>query len=330
MDSMREIRARLNAQQKIANAKSCFFKDENCTEIIKAHGISRGRILMKLAENGKVIGISPNGDEFPDNMIEEVGINATSTFSGMCKYHDQKLFSLLDNEDYVYRNAEMEKMFYLRTIASYNYFCAVQSKTSDNLIQWVKKKDMDSINKYAHIDKIWTSHIDSWVEKKRQADTAMAVYSRCRDLISNIDINELETKIATRVIELPKSYPVASSGLLTFPHEWLATDIELPPLIATYNIFPQNNKSIGIFTTLEPLGELLDLMFEHYDKTGYTNYGTVLTDIILRTYNEAFAVTPSYWNSLDSAFIIEFSRRWMVFSTNQSTRQIEKDFSLFI
>ncbi len=77
-------------------------------KITKAHTVSRGPNLRRIARNGKVIQYSSkniqemakNGGKPPPS---EIGIGDASVFHGFCAEHDQNLFSCIENEDFVGR-----------------------------------------------------------------------------------------------------------------------------------------------------------------------------------------------------------------------------------
>ncbi len=72
----------------------------NCpAPVIKAHSIQRRGTLESLAENGHVVmpDLVLKGDEPPELRFAEVGLKAASTFTGLCSYHDNKLFEPIDD-----------------------------------------------------------------------------------------------------------------------------------------------------------------------------------------------------------------------------------------
>ncbi|WP_460154911.1 hypothetical protein [Pseudomonas sp. S1_F04] len=73
-----------------------------CNEIISAHSIQKQGQLSLIAESGHVYRLNAdlstlketNGRPLP----KKIGLNRASTFPGMCKQHDNKLFSPIDNK----------------------------------------------------------------------------------------------------------------------------------------------------------------------------------------------------------------------------------------
>lgn len=72
--------------------------------IIQAHTVSKGSNLKQIAKNGHVLqydasiaSLKKNGGKLS---VESIGINKASVFNGFCVYHDQALFSCIENEPY--------------------------------------------------------------------------------------------------------------------------------------------------------------------------------------------------------------------------------------
>ncbi len=75
--------------------------------IIKAHTVSRGPNLAKIAKNGHVQHYTASIAKMNKNAgklsVEKIGINDASTFLGFCRKHDQELFSCIENEPFTGR-----------------------------------------------------------------------------------------------------------------------------------------------------------------------------------------------------------------------------------
>lgn len=72
--------------------------------IIRAHTVSKGSNLRKIAKDGHVLQYSANIEDLKKNggklSVKPIGINEASIFNGFCAYHDQTLFSCIENEQY--------------------------------------------------------------------------------------------------------------------------------------------------------------------------------------------------------------------------------------
>lgn len=85
-------------------------------DIIRAHTIPKSISLKKIARNGHVYAFVPTSNsqiKKHDNgifQVQLVGINNASTFTGFCSVHDTKLFSPLENNNFI---ASQEQCFLL-------------------------------------------------------------------------------------------------------------------------------------------------------------------------------------------------------------------------
>lgn len=88
--------------------------------VIKAHTVSRGPNLAKIAENGHVLhytatvqNLNKNGGKLS---VKKVGIKDASVFYGFCGKHDRELFSCIENEPFTGRPDQCLAVAY-RTIS---------------------------------------------------------------------------------------------------------------------------------------------------------------------------------------------------------------------
>lgn len=75
--------------------------------MIKAHTVSRGPNLAKIAKDGHVLKYTASNSEMTKNggklSIKKVGIKDASVFYGFCSKHDRELFSCIENEAFTGR-----------------------------------------------------------------------------------------------------------------------------------------------------------------------------------------------------------------------------------
>lgn len=91
--------------------KKCYARDVGfgpCDgRIIKAHTVSRGPNLTKIARDGKVVRYSASIPDMNKNggklTASEIGIRDASVFHGFCARHDRDLFSCIENESFTGR-----------------------------------------------------------------------------------------------------------------------------------------------------------------------------------------------------------------------------------
>ncbi len=101
----------VTANKKAFHEKKCCARDAglgSCEgKIIKAHTVSRGPNLNKIARGGKVVCYSASPAELTRSggklKVGEIGIGEASVFYGFCAGHDRKLFSCIENESFIGR-----------------------------------------------------------------------------------------------------------------------------------------------------------------------------------------------------------------------------------
>lgn len=87
---------------------------KNCpAPAIRAHSIQRRGTLESLAEDGHVVmpDLPLRGDDPPEVRFAEVGLKVASTFTGLCSYHDNRLFEPIDDKPLDFD--DREQMFLL-------------------------------------------------------------------------------------------------------------------------------------------------------------------------------------------------------------------------
>lgn len=111
-DQSKENRwAAVDKNQQEFSKKKCFAFDiglGSCDGgVIKAHTVSRGTNLAKIANDGHVLkyvasiqAIEKNGGKLS---VKKIGIRDASVFHGFCSKHDRELFSCIENEAFIGR-----------------------------------------------------------------------------------------------------------------------------------------------------------------------------------------------------------------------------------
>jgi len=75
---------------------------ECSSKIINAHTVSKSSSLKTIAKNGHVLKISldEKSKPTPKIVLDEIGINNASTFTGFCSVHDKKIFAPIEDEPF--------------------------------------------------------------------------------------------------------------------------------------------------------------------------------------------------------------------------------------
>lgn len=103
--------AAVDANRKAFSQKKCCAQDVGlgpCDgRIIKAHTVSRGPNLAKIAKNGHVLQYEASIPDMNKNggklSIKKIGVGNASVFHGFCGKHDRELFSCIENETFTGR-----------------------------------------------------------------------------------------------------------------------------------------------------------------------------------------------------------------------------------
>lgn len=96
----------VDVNRKAFSQKKCCARDVglgNCDGgVIKAHTVSRGPNLAKIAKDGHVLQYDVSIPERNKNggklSVKRIGIKSASVFYGFCEKHDRELFSCIENE----------------------------------------------------------------------------------------------------------------------------------------------------------------------------------------------------------------------------------------
>lgn len=103
--------AAVEKNKKAFSEKRCFAKGSGlgaCEgQIVRAHSVSKGANLNRIAENGHVLGYTTDIAKLRRNngkiIAEKIGVQRASVFNGFCALHDRDLFSCLENEEFLGR-----------------------------------------------------------------------------------------------------------------------------------------------------------------------------------------------------------------------------------
>ncbi len=146
---------------KIFQEKKCMHYDHDTCDgvIIRSHTIQKKRALKEIeGPKGHVWGFVPNMnlDLSKDALIlDKIGINEASTFFGFCKSHDNNLFHIIDDLDFIPTDEQVFMLTY-RTIAREVYTKIASNKTSmiskeiidetNNLFKEIMKGNLNAMN----------------------------------------------------------------------------------------------------------------------------------------------------------------------------------------
>jgi hypothetical protein len=233
-----------------AKEKFCFNKNEECNnKIIRAHSIQENRILSQLSENGDVLYIEYGDGELKFN---KVGKGKATTFTGFCGYHDSKIFSPIENYDFIKENKEQEFLFAYRIIAR-EYYAKIHNKNiCEKFVEALANPEKEIIEGYP------LQFLDYYTLEEckiRQEQLLKSLNYDIRDLkeYKKILNKSLEQKkfevIETYCLELDGQCSLAVAAWCYLTQDLNGKVIndtsdckeKMKPLLIT--VFPQNNKT---------------------------------------------------------------------------------------
>lgn len=153
----------VDANRKSFGKKKCCANDVGLGPceggVIKAHTVSRGPNLSKIAENGHVLHYAPDVQKLNKNggklSVKKVGIKDASVFYGFCGKHDRELFSCIENEPFTGRPEQCLAVAY-RTMSRELYGKDASAHLRETLRgadkgmlpfeQFIVQKTLDNIN----------------------------------------------------------------------------------------------------------------------------------------------------------------------------------------
>lgn len=306
----------------ISSPKVCIICGEKA---IRAHAISKSKILDALAEDGKVISVFT--DVTAKNLMRfgPVGTGKVSTFSAFCSKHDGSLFKSLDEEEYTKEAAQQRFMMAFRAFARANWFNITECNFTRQRLRAVKAKDIEFLNKYVGTKQVTKEHVEAWVEDNERITAQYTDLAQIIGvLVRDIENEAWESSLATFDIELPKRYPLAVSGVGTLSCDCVSPNATLPKVFS-YTIFPQNDITHVIMSIPAAHKSCLQGLLEDYAEDGYE---IGLTHLLTRSTTEAMGINPTYWESLGRQCRKEFAKLWYESSVHQSKMMLPRH-SLF-
>ena len=224
--------------------KKCVFPDQShCSEkVIKAHSIQKNKILKHIAENGMLISSDIESILFTKE-FKKIGVSTASTFFGFCNYHDTKVFSEIENKDYV-GNIEQNFLHGYRACA----------------LEYVKKKESccvyeKAIRKHKDIpyEQLFKNRLfgAQWGVK----DFKFVLDRLSKELIKPINERQFDI-VSTHFIELSYESLFAVNACFSIEYDFeekLINDLKdtsRRPAMIFLNVFPQNGKTFILFSWL--------------------------------------------------------------------------------
>lgn len=274
-------------KQAIQTVKSCYWVGcEN--KPIKAHGISKTKLLTKLSVDGNVMYMnleSENGFE-----LINTGQAKATTFPGFCDTHD-KIFNLIDTADYD-SSPQMDFLFAMRNAAKETLHKLAANLAIERMIS--ESNDPEFIEALEY--------------NLSGARLTAKEYELTRKKFCDLYEKKIFNALNSQTIVIDRELPIVCSAsfYLELDHNNKIinntldeTSRNLAPLFMT--LFPQNGKTYCIFSYFK--SDKAKYAFLNEIMTFDQNTLEIIVSNILPTYTESFAVSPRYWNRL--GFILQ-------------------------
>ncbi|ASS75197.1 hypothetical protein CIG75_09520 [Tumebacillus algifaecis] len=291
--------------------KGCFIEGKDCsTDIIHAHSIQNNKILSKISENGEVLQFGQTLDDDLDFMItmKKEGRKKATTFTGFCGYHDGKVFSPIENHDYIIGNKEQEFLYAYRALAKEYHSKRSVKKISENI------KGLLEEGEFTKINNIFKEIGDPSEEHKQFMESIVAGHiwgsedalDRLESyrIAMNINLNKGRYyKVLTDVIEFDEEYHIAVSSLLNIERDLegnIVNDLEdfkshLTPLFFT--VFPQSGKTYVLMSYFKVDEHRYAFIKEQILSKDTETQKRIISNLIVK-YVENFAASPIRWAQL--------------------------------
>lgn len=321
--NQKEIKKRLRELEKVSYVKECFHKDEKCLgSIISAHSIQNNKILKKISENGEVLCFSRSGDyDGTKRLLSKTGRKKATTFTGFCQYHDNTIFSSIENRDYQQKDTEQEFLFAYRALAQEYHAKKTAKKTLESAIEQSSNKSRADL---LETDLIGTN---------KGLEELETYKGKLNEALDNKNFDILETLI----IKLHGEYKIAVSSFFAVENDFNGDTInsmsdfskELKAFCLT--IFPQSGKTYVLFSYLKKHKKTLGSVLTQIQKNrSVDDIKKVISNIIV-VHTENFVISPSTWDKIPEQ---EQSIFYKVYFENSSYLEISlsklEDINLFI
>lgn len=288
--------------------KGCVFPDKTyCSKnVIKSHSIQKNKILNYIADNGMIITYVPRISTITVN-FEEIGINSASTFFGFCGYHDSKVFSNIENEDYN-ETSEQNFLYAYRACAreygvKHEATCYYQKLASDYRLFPARVKEL-----YYYLVSSQQGLID-------MQDHLNKFNKELRKIVENRNYNLL----TTLVFKLPYESLIAVNSIFNLIYDFhghILNDLSklsenLKPLFL--NIFPQNGKTIIILSCYTSDFVKFKGIFSQLNTYNHPELENFFSQLIL-IYCENIFLSPQRWKNLSEGnrkLIVSFFKKTM-------------------
>ena len=329
-EKIKDIKIGLNKMQaelrNKARISECFhFDTESCKGKIKsAHSIQRNGRLSLLEEevqgNMKIYSfteVQPN-ENTGKLELKPIGKASASTFFGFCDYHDNKLFSVIEDNPFI----DCSEHCFLH---SYRAFAITHHRKTEQI------KAFESDSKFNDIMGSTTS--SSLAGTRIGYQDGEKIRIQMNEILKNETYDEMESL----TIQFPDFYPIASSSSFTPKYTPKTnkklnydTNPDVPYEYLFLNVLPDLNGSKVIFSCL-PGSEKSIQYIDEFDSLPDLKQNQILTSILIGYIENTF-ISPYIYNKLtekEKECLIRELSDTTIFSTKFQTKHFLSKLNFF-
>ncbi len=278
---IKEIIATAIKKQKAINYK-CFV--EKCSEsAINSHSQSLSNALKKIAEDGHLIGRKiryfPVRNTNIDSYFQKIGINQASIFKGFCNKHDHAFFKIVDTFDLGSITKQSLARLAFRTFA---YEERIKEEVLF-LLDYVVK------NAYDLCDDDYARYSSEGIRNHIKI-TRLYYLKKFIKLLDSQDCKQINGLVFVLDKLIPLSCSTMVDPTMIDAESLMQHPLERPLHLISFNLIPQDNSSIAIFTYFREQEKLLKRFIKEFQP---------LENIVFN-HCEEILMKPSFYKSLNS------------------------------
>ena len=286
-------------EQNISKREACYAPQElklECTNIIKAHTVSKSSGLSDIADNtNHVLGLKQNLVSFQKSKgklrFERIGINKASTFRGFCAKHDKQLFSCFEDISFIGTQGQCTALTY-RSVAKEIY----AKENALEIAGFIKK-----MNKGKSL--IFQINI-----QEHNFFYQLGLEAAINELY--IIKNDVDSELLSRgnssynflVIESSSPIPVVVSSVINPTKDFNGksiqdlSDLSVKPEYLVFNAFSSAGKGFVVFSWLKK-AKIIDRFIQSLLSIDNSEMYSYLVNLFFSSAENSF-ISPSWWEDL--------------------------------
>lgn len=286
-------------EQNISKREACYAPQElklECTNIIKAHTVSKSSGLSDIADNtNHVLGLKQNLVSFQKSKgklrFERIGINKASTFRGFCAKHDKQLFSCFEDISFIGTQGQCTALTY-RSVAKEIY----AKENALEIAGFIKKM---------HKGKSLIFQINI---QEHNFFYQLGLEAAINELY--IIKNDVDSELLSRgnssynflVIESSSPIPVVVSSVINPTKDFNGksiqdlSDLSVKPEYLVFNAFSSAGKGFVVFSWLKK-AKIIDRFIQSLLSIDNSEMYSYLVNLFFSSTENSF-ISPSWWEDL--------------------------------